>query len=120
MLPNDESIVEQAEKILSAGGNILIFPEGTRTPLDGTTMPTLKRGAAQLAIRLGVPVATIRIDVSRRILAKGQFALDMGESTVLYRIASGRCIVSPKMEIVNRAGAMRLTKAIAEEIMQSS
>lgn len=115
MLVNDELVLDEAKKILSAGGNILIFPEGTRTPLDGSRLK-LKRGAAQLAIRLGAEVAPVRIEVTRRILAKGQSILDMGEETVRYKFISGKKIEPPSMTMANRVAAIKLTKEIEEAI----
>lgn len=118
MLPNDELILDEAKKILSEGGNILIFPEGTRSPIDGSKLK-LKRGAAQLAIRLNAKVSTIRIEVTRRILAKGQSILDMGEECVLYKFVSCKKLDPPEITHVNRIGAMKLTEDIEEEIFRS-
>lgn len=116
MLPNDEQILERAREILDGGGNILIFPEGTRTPLDGTRLK-LHRGAAQLAIRLGVPISPVRIEVSRRILGKHQSILDMGDKTVAFRLVSGADIMPPeKSDISNRSGALAMTAAIEKAI----
>lgn len=115
MIPNDDLIVEASREILSCGGNILIFPEGTRTPI-GTAEPKLKRGAAQLAIRLGVAIVPVRILTSRRILAKGQSILDMGENTVQYRIISAAEIKPPLCATVNRAAAMAMTAEISKAL----
>ena len=116
MLANDGQILDRARKILAGGGNVLIFPEGTRTPLDGARLK-LHRGAAQLAIRLGVPISPVRIELSRRILAKHQSILDMGDSTVVFRLISGDDIAPPPYsEVNNRTGAIAMTEAIAKAI----
>lgn len=119
MIANDEFTLEEAQKILSDGGNLLIFPEGTRTPMDGE-VPKLKRGAAQMAIRLGFPVAAVRIEMSRRILAKGQSIFDMGERAVEYRLISTAEIVPPPLASVNRSAAVRLTEEISKAIFPQS
>lgn len=93
-LANDAAIALRVREVLAEGGNLLIFPEGTRTPLDGKLLP-FKRGAAQLALRQGVPVVPIRIDLSRRILAKHQSIVDMGEARVRYRFRVGPKIFPP-------------------------
>lgn len=117
MLPNDENVLDRSSEIIAAGGNILIFPEGTRTPLDGSGLK-LHRGAAQLAIRLGVPVSPIRIEVTRRILGKKQSVLDMGERTVVYRLVSKGDIIPPeRSDVSNRAGALAMTAAIERAII---
>lgn len=54
-----ESICQLAE-ILKHGGNLVIFPEGTRTK-DGT-IGTFKKTFAILSKELGVPVVPVRID----------------------------------------------------------
>ena len=120
MLSNDERILEDAREIIDSGGNVLIFPEGTRTPLQGG-YGKLHRGAAQLSIRLGVPVTPVRIEVSRRILAKGQSIFDMGEKTVEFRLTRSDDIVPPPVsERGNRSGAIALTSAIEKALLKTS
>ena len=120
MLSNDERILEDAREIIDSGGNVLIFPEGTRTPLQGG-YGKLHRGAAQLSIRLGVPVTPVRIEVSRRILAKGQSIFDMGEKTVEFRLTrSDDNVPPPVSERGNRSGAIALTSAIEKALLKTS
>lgn len=119
MIPNDESVMERASEVLSHGGNVLIFPEGTRTPIDGMR-GKLKRGAAQLAIRISAPVSPVRIEISRRILAKGQPISDMGDETVLYRLCSCEEIAPPPQSAVNRNAAIALTDAIEKALFPES
>jgi 1-acyl-sn-glycerol-3-phosphate acyltransferase len=120
MLSNDERILEDAREIIDSGGNVLIFPEGTRTPLQGG-YGKLHRGAAQLSIRLGVPVTPVRIEVSRRILAKGQSIFDMGEKTVEFRLTRSDDIVPPPVsERGNRSGAIALTSAIEKALLKTA
>lgn len=116
MLSNDERILEDAREIIDGGGNVLIFPEGTRTPLQGG-YGKLHRGAAQLAIRLGVPVVSVRIEVSRRILAKGQSIFDMGERAVEFRLKRMEDIVPPPFSgCGNRSGAISVTAAVEKAL----
>jgi 1-acyl-sn-glycerol-3-phosphate acyltransferase len=115
MIANDEFVLEKAKKILDIGGNVLIFPEGTRTPLDGTKLK-LHRGAAQLSIRLATAITPIRIEMSRRILAKGQSVLDMGAKTVNYRLIVEEDIFPPAKTDVNRGGALAMTAAIEKAL----
>ena len=118
MLTDDEKILDEARSVLSGGGNVLIFPEGTRTPLTGES-PRLHRGAAQLSVRLGVSVAPVRIEVSRRILAKHQSILDMGAKTVAYRLVAGADIFPPQNGASNRVKAIELTRSIANALRLS-
>ncbi len=54
---------------LRAGSNLIIFPEGTRTPESGPVR--LQRGAANVAVRGGLDVTPVRIHVSPPTLGKG-------------------------------------------------
>lgn len=53
-----------------AGGNLVIFPEGTRT-VPGHP-PRLQRGAANIAVRGRLDITPVRITCSPSTLAKGQ------------------------------------------------
>ncbi|MDY7578935.1 lysophospholipid acyltransferase family protein [Herbaspirillum sp. RTI4] len=55
--------------ILQAGGNLIIFPEGSRTPTDGQIR--FKRGAANLAVRGGFDVTPAIIRCTPATLSKG-------------------------------------------------
>ena len=87
LLPDDASLLTLAPPLLAKGYNILIFPEGTRSP-SNTRLYPFHRGPAQLALRTDAPIAPIRLDVSRRVLAKGQSPLDMGAEPIRYAISS--------------------------------
>ena len=54
---------------LQAGNNLIVFPEGTRTPACGAI--TLKRGAANIAVRGKRAVTPVLIDCQPRSLGKG-------------------------------------------------
>ena len=47
----------------------MIFPEGTRTPLDGRLR--MQRGAANIAVRGGIDVTPVLIDCTPRSRTKG-------------------------------------------------
>lgn len=54
---------------LRAGGNLIVFPEGTRTPPGGAA--TLKRGAANIAVRGMRAVTPVVIQCDPPTLGKG-------------------------------------------------
>jgi 1-acyl-sn-glycerol-3-phosphate acyltransferase len=68
---NDSGVglVEDCIESLRGGSNLIIFPEGTRTP--GNDVITLKRGAANIAIRGGRKVTPVVIHCTPRMLGKG-------------------------------------------------
>lgn len=55
---------------LRNGNNLIIFPEGTRTPKDG--MILLKRGAANIAVRGECDITPVVIRCEPRTLGKGE------------------------------------------------
>lgn len=65
-----EQLLDDCVASLRAGGNLVIFPEGTRTPRD--RLPRLQRGAAHVALRAGVDITPVRIRVDPLTLGKGE------------------------------------------------
>jgi 1-acyl-sn-glycerol-3-phosphate acyltransferase len=63
-------LIDDCVASLRAGSNLIIFPEGTRTPA-GQAIGRLQRGAANLAVRGGFVVTPVRIHSAPRMLAKG-------------------------------------------------
>jgi 1-acyl-sn-glycerol-3-phosphate acyltransferase len=70
---NDDNGVQLIEDCVAAirrGGNLIIFPEGTRTPSDGAIL--LKRGAANIAVRAFCDITPVLITCAPPMLVKGQ------------------------------------------------
>ncbi len=63
-------LVDDCIASLRNGSNLIIFPEGTRTPLDGNII--LKRGAANVAVRGHWAVTPVTIRCTPVILSKGK------------------------------------------------
>lgn len=61
----DTNAIRQAEKWLSKGLSLIMFPEGTRSP-DAQMIPALP-GAALIALRTGVPILPVAITGSEKI-----------------------------------------------------
>lgn len=83
---------------IRSGNNLIIFPEGTRTPLIGRVK--LQRGASNIAVRGGIDLTPIRIHCSETILTKGSkwyhvprkkahFLIDIGEDIRVSDFMSG-------------------------------
>ncbi|MDQ4132869.1 MAG: 1-acyl-sn-glycerol-3-phosphate acyltransferase, partial [Actinomycetota bacterium] len=60
---------DQAAALIDAGWNLVIFPEGTRSP-DGWGQD-FRGGAAYLAVRCGRPVVPVYVHGTRAVLGKG-------------------------------------------------
>ena len=63
-------LVDDCVAALERGDNLIVFPEGTRTPVDGPMQ--LQRGAANIAVRANCIVALVLIRVSTPMLPKGR------------------------------------------------
>ena len=62
-------LVEDCIASLQAGNNLIIFPEGTRTPVHGNVR--LQRGAANVAVRGHINITPVHIRSSLPMLTKG-------------------------------------------------
>jgi 1-acyl-sn-glycerol-3-phosphate acyltransferase len=68
-----EDPIAQMEAVLAAGGNLILFPEGTRNLGDAELLP-FKSGLYHLAAgRAGLPLVPAWIDNLHRVLPKGEF-----------------------------------------------
>jgi 1-acyl-sn-glycerol-3-phosphate acyltransferase len=67
---NGPELIDQCIASLQAGNNLLIFPEGTRTPSDGQL--NFKRGAANVAVRGMYSVTPVMIRCTPSTLGKGE------------------------------------------------
>lgn len=69
---NDQgpALINDCIASLKQGNNLIIFPEGTRTPLD-QAFGQLQRGASNMAVRGGVDITPIVIRCNCSMLAKG-------------------------------------------------
>ncbi len=74
-----ESVVRQGERKLAEGRWIIMFPEGTRTPVG--SQGRYKSGGARLAVRTGTPVVPIAVNSGER-WPKGSFHKTPGLITV--------------------------------------
>lgn len=116
-LVNDDPVrvLDAAAGFLAHGVNLVVFPEGTRTPLAAPTHP-LHRGAAQIALRVGAPLLPIRMVCDPPVLAKGQPWHDLGDHTIVWTLQVGAVIDVPKAETVRRATAAAVTDQIAQAL----
>jgi 1-acyl-sn-glycerol-3-phosphate acyltransferase len=63
-------LIDACVAALKRGDNLLVFPEGTRTPVNGPLQ--LQRGAANIAVRAACRVTPVVIRVSTPMLPKGR------------------------------------------------
>lgn len=73
---------DRAESLIAGGWNLLIFPEGGRSP-DGWGQEH-RAGAAWLATRSGRPVVPVHIKGTGRLLPRGATRVYTGKTTVTF------------------------------------
>jgi 1-acyl-sn-glycerol-3-phosphate acyltransferase len=86
-------LVASAEAQLRDGGQLLLFPEGTRTVAPPTGPFTDAVGA--VARRAHVPVQTVIIEADSAFLGKGRPLLDLPRFPLHYRARLGRRFEAP-------------------------
>ncbi len=78
-------VMDRASGYLAEGVNVVVFPEGTRTPADAPEH-RFRRGAAHLALRTGAPVVAASIVPDPPTLGKGQAWWDVGARAIRYAV----------------------------------
>jgi 1-acyl-sn-glycerol-3-phosphate acyltransferase len=76
-----KSLARAAERV-RAGANVIIFPEGTRSP-DGS-LRAFKSGGFHLALQAGVPIVPIAVSGSWRISPKRSLRIHSGRVLVRF------------------------------------
>lgn len=74
--------MRRAAERIRTGTNVIIFPEGTRSPA-GAMLP-FKSGGFHLAIEAQVPILPVSISGSRRITPKGSLRIESGRIKIRY------------------------------------
>ena len=101
-----ESLRRAAERV-RAGANVIIFPEGTRSP-DGSLQP-FKSGGFHLALDAQVPVVPVTVSGSRRLTPKRSLQVRSGTVKVVY----GAPIPTAGMTVKDRE---QLKRTVADAI----
>jgi 1-acyl-sn-glycerol-3-phosphate acyltransferase len=103
---NDQGpqLVDDCIASLRAGGNLIVFPEGTRTPRSGAL--ALKRGAANIAVRGARPVTPVVISCHPPTLGKGDKWWRVPPRQAQFRI-----------EVMDDIGVERFTGAGVTEVL---
>ncbi len=114
-LVNDdpEGVLADAGALLRQGVNLIVFPEGTRTPSDAVHR-RLRRGAAQIALSAECPMWAIRLTCDPPVLAKGQPWYDVGARTIVYSLHVLGEVPPPSAAGARHAAAVAFTNQIEQ------
>lgn len=74
--------LRRAAEIIRAGTTVIVFPEGTRSPLGN--LRAFKSGPFHLAIEAQVPIVPVTVSGSQRITPKGQLIVHRGAVKITY------------------------------------
>lgn len=80
----DTSVLDIFVERLAAGRSVLVFPEGTRSP--AWRLRRFRRGAAEAAIRAGVPIIPVFVLSDPPVLKKGDKWHDMPKRVPEFRL----------------------------------
>ena len=71
-IPSDgaTNVLEACDAALKDGDTLIVFPEGTRTVPNEKVV--IKRGASQVALRLGCPIRLVKISMNPTTLTKAE------------------------------------------------
>lgn len=110
-----DTLIETCRKALDMGCSLIVFPEGSRTvpnhPME------LKRGASQIALRSGVDIVPVLINVSPTTLTKNERWYHVPAEKVTLTIRVGEPITTTSFQREDQSLAVRarrLTACIAE------
>lgn len=81
------NVMTQCVEALDQGTNVLIFPEGTRTPATGIIK--MRRGASNVAVRADRNLTPVTIQCAPRTLMKGQKWWQIPDSPPHFTLAVG-------------------------------
>ncbi len=96
---------EQVEQVLSAGGSVVFFPEGTRSP-DGA-MRDFRAGAFACAVKAEVPVLPVVLDGTEQLLTKGSLEFPRAANKRVRLRVLDRIVAPAEGEPMERARVLR-------------
>jgi 1-acyl-sn-glycerol-3-phosphate acyltransferase len=104
-----EGVIDDCGAALAQGGNLLVFPEGTRTAEDGIIR--LRRGAAQIALRCRRDITPVTVSCIPRSLTKRERWYQVPLRPMHFRIEVHEDLaISPYLDGPVPEAARRLTE----------
>ncbi len=88
--------LRQAAQRIREGANVIVFPEGTRSPTG--ELQAFKSGGFHLALQAGVPIVPATVSGSLRITPRGSLRVEPGTIKIVY----GKPIPTEGLEVDDR------------------
>jgi 1-acyl-sn-glycerol-3-phosphate acyltransferase len=106
--PDRSAIFAWAERLLSQGLSLIVYPEGTRSP--NGLVQRFKPGSFQIALQAGLPVVPISISGTRQVLRKGDLAARPGivRLVLIHRSRRAACRTRIRVSSVNASARSSL------------
>jgi 1-acyl-sn-glycerol-3-phosphate acyltransferase len=104
-VPNDKgpALIRHGIEKISAGQNLLIFPEGTRTVAQAIN--SFKHGFALIAKKTDAPIQTVFIEREGRYLSKGVALLSFARPPFRFRLHLGELLRAAPEESAQQLSA---------------
>ena len=83
-------VVDQMASLILAGETVLLFPEGTRTPVG--KKPLVRRGASLALVRANRPAVPVRLEIFPSVLGKGYGLLHLPAQRIQYSLTVGSVV----------------------------
>jgi len=110
-------VVREAVARLRAGRSVVVYPEGARTPPEG--LRRFQRGAAHIALAAGCDILPVTIQVTPRVLMRGERWTDYPLANPVWRVEVGEPIrPEPSDGDEQRALAARRLTGVLEEYFE--
>jgi hypothetical protein len=111
-------MVRHAIERLHAGRTLVVYPEGSRTPIEG--LRTFERGAAQIALLARCDIVPVVITVQPRTLMKGQAFADVPATCAEWTVEVGQPIhpADHVREGESMSAASRRVTAVLQEYFE--
>ncbi len=116
-LPNDsaEAVIERCAERLRSGRNVILFPEGSRSPVTG--LRPFHRGAAHVLLRSECSLLPVTIRCDPPALKKGQPLWALPNERFRYRLSVGEPLRAAAFGVegmARPAAARRVTEQLEE------